>query len=269
MFFVASKIYWYFASPITFLILVGLLGALFARSRFGRGAQAASAIALLILLTAAVTPLGFLLIWPLETRFPQAPPDMPAPYGVIILGGAVNGPMTLARHQPTYDEGERVVEAAHLAQLYPQARIVFSGGNGMVLGGPSSEAEAAQMLLIQLGVDPARITLENRSRNTEENARFSAALLHPEPSQRWLLVTSAYHMPRSMGLFEKAGFNVVAYPVGFRTFPAPMEPVPWEMFPTRNLRAFELALREWMGLVAYRLTGRIDALFPGPAGKAS
>ena len=267
MFFLASKIVWIIASPITLLILIGLIGVLFARSRIGRWSQAVSAVALALLLALAVTPIGYLLLWPLENRFPQPPADMPAPYGILILGGALNGPMSLARHQATFEEGERVVEAALLAKKYPDARVVFSGGNGWVLGGPSTEAEASRQLLVDLGVDPARITLEDRSRNTDENARFSAALVHPRPSQRWLLVTSAFHMPRAMGLFEKAGFNVTAYPVAFRTVEKPAS-VSWDIYTSRTLRAVELATREWVGLVAYRLTGRIDALFPGPDDKA-
>jgi uncharacterized SAM-binding protein YcdF (DUF218 family) len=249
------------------MILVGLIGVLLARSRIGPLSQALSAIALTVLLVLAVTPLAYVLIWPLEGRFPQPPADMPAPYGILILGGALNGPMSVARNQATFEEGERVVEAALLAKRYPDARVVFSGGNGWVLGGPTSEADTARKLLIDLGVDPARITVEDRSRNTDENARFSAALLHPEPAQRWLLVTSAFHMPRSMGLFEKAGFNVTAYPVAYRTVDPLMPGMSWDIYPSRTLRVFEIAMREWIGLAAYRLSGRIDHLFPGPGEK--
>jgi uncharacterized SAM-binding protein YcdF (DUF218 family) len=268
MFFLTSKVAWIVASPITLMILVGLIGVLLARSRIGRLSQALSAIALTLLLAVAVTPLGYGLLSPLENRFPQPPPDMPAPYGILILGGALNGPMSLAHNQATFEEGERVVQAALLARRYPDARVVFSGGNGWALGEPPTEAEAVRKLLIDLGVDPARITLEDRSRNTDENARFSAALLHPEPSQRWLLVTSAFHMPRSMGLFEKAGFNVTAYPVAFRTIDPPSGGPPWDIYVSRNMRAFEIGMREWIGLLGYRLSGRIEALFPGPADKA-
>ncbi len=188
------------------------------------------------MLALIVTPVGYLLLWPLENRFPQPPADMPAPYGIIILGGALNGGMSTAHNQPVFDEGERVVVAALLAKRYPSAKILFSGGNGSLLASSSTEADEARKLLIGLGVDPARITLEDQSRNTDENARFSAALVHPEPSQRWLLVTSAFHMPRSMGLYEKAGFNVTPYPVAFRTY-GPGSTTPWNFDPARNLRA--------------------------------
>ena len=114
-----------------------------------------------------------------------------------------------------------------------------------------------------MGVDPQRITLETRSRNTDENARFTAALVHPQSDQTWLIVTSAYHMPRAMGLFRKAGFEAIAYPVDYRTVGGRRD---WRLNANlpRGLELFDLAVHEWVGLVAYRLSGRIDSFFPGP-----
>ena len=158
------------------------------------------------------------MIAPLENRFPAPPADLPPPYGIIVLGGAIDDDISRARGQTTFDEGaERLTEAAILARRYPSARIVYTGGSNSLLGRPSSEAEDARRLLVAMGVDPQRITLETRSRNTDENARFTAAIVHPEPDQTWLIVTSAYHMPRAMGLFRKAGFAAIAYPVDYRT----------------------------------------------------
>ena len=169
----------------------------------------------------------------------------------------------MARGQPVLSDGERMAVAAILAKRYPDARVIFSGGNGSLLAASSSEAQEAQKLLVELGVDPARITLEDASRNTDENARFTAKLVGPRSAQRFLLVTSAYHMPRSMGLFEKAGFNVTAFPVAFRTLGEGRDLL-WETHAPRNLETFEIAAKEWIGLVAYWATGRIENLFPGP-----
>ena len=260
MFYIASKIFWVFLSPIAFLLAVALFGALLGRSQTGR----ATAIgAILSLIAAGLTPFGLVLITPLENRFPQPPADMPAPFGIIILGGAVNGPVSKARDQVVLDEGERVVQAAVLARRYPQARIVFTGGNGLLTEWESTEAPEARRLLVELGVDPARIILEEKSLNTDQNARFTAAMLRPELSKRWLLVTSAFHMPRAMGVFRKAGFNVTAYPVAFRTL-GPGKGWQWDFDPARNLRTFEIAAREWIGLAAYWASGRTRHLFPGP-----
>jgi uncharacterized SAM-binding protein YcdF (DUF218 family) len=262
MFFIASKIFWMFLSPIAVLLMAALLGLLW-RGGSSRTGRAVALGAILILIAVAMTPLGLIVAAPLENRFPQPPPDMPSPDGILILGGAINGPVSMERGRAVFDEGERVVQAAILAKRYPQARIVFTGGSGSLIDPESTEAPEAQKLLVELGVDRARITLEDKSRNTDENARFTAAILHPEPSQRWLLVTSAFHMTRSMGIFEKAGFNVIAYPVAYRTL-GPGKGWPWEFDPGRGFRTFEIAIREWIGLTAYWATGRIDHIFPGP-----
>ncbi len=264
MFFILSKLYESFLSPIPLMLLLALAGAIltFGRAaRFGRWLAIASLLALIVI---ALTPAGRLLIAPLENRFPAPSADAPPPYGIIVLGGAIKGAESDARGQAVFDEGERVVEAAILARRYPEARIVFTGGAGSLTGaGGNHEAEQARALLVALGVDPARLTLEDQSRNTDENARFTAGLVRPKPGQRWWLVTSAFHMPRSMGLFEKAGFDVVAYPVGFRTLGAG-RPGLWSLDAGENLQTFETAAKEWVGLAVYRATGRIDRLFPGP-----
>ena len=263
MFFILSKLYEAFLSPLPLLLFLSLAGSLLSvgrTARLGRGLAIGSTLFLIVI---ALTPVGRALIAPLEDRFAAPPADAPAPYGIIVLGGAIKGPQSEARGQAVFDEGERVVEAAVLSRRYPDARIVFTGGNGSLGGGRNPEAQEAKKLLVALGVDPARVTLEENSRNTDENARFTAALVHPQPGQRWFLVTSGYHMPRSMGLFEKAGFDVVAYPVAFRTL-GPGHPLSGTLDAGENLKTFATAAKEWIGLAVYRATGRIDSLFPGP-----
>jgi uncharacterized SAM-binding protein YcdF (DUF218 family) len=264
VFFVASKVFWIFASPINLLLGAAALGLLYSRGRYKRAGRRVASAAVLILIALATTPIGLLLMAPLENRFPPPPADMPPPHGIIILGGAINDWVSRARGHTAFDEGERVVEAALLAKRYPEARIVFTGGNGSLTQPVSTEALEVRKLLTALGIDPDRITLESQSRNTDENARFTAATVHPEPSQRWQLVTSAFHMPRAMGIFENAGFDVIAYPVAYRTL-GPGNGLAYDFDPARNLRAFEIATREWIGLVIYWATGRTNHLFPGPA----
>jgi uncharacterized SAM-binding protein YcdF (DUF218 family) len=261
MFFVASKVLWFFAAPSALLILGALIGAVFSARRGGRWLAIGCLVALLIV---GDGPAGPLLIAPLEDRFPAPAADLPAPTGIIVLGGAINEAISGARRQTTFDEGgERLTEAVVLARRYSSARIIYTGGSASLIGRPSSEAEDARALLVAMGVDPQRITLETRSRNTDENARFTAALVHPEPGQRWLVVTSAYHMPRAMGLFRKAGFAAIAYPVDYRTVGGRAD---WRLEANlpRGMEIFDLAAHEWVGLIAYRLSGRIDSVFPGP-----
>jgi len=263
MFFVASKLLWFAAAPISLLMAGALVGAWFVprRAGFPRALALACSVALLFV---SVAPVGALLIEPLEDRFPPPPPDMPAPYGIVVLGGAIDDEASAARRQTVFDEGaSRLTEAAILARRYPEARLVYSGGSASLMDSRSTEGLEARKLLTALGVDPARIAIEDKSRNTDENARFTAALVHPQPGETWLVVTSAYHMPRAMGLFAKAGFSVRAYPVDYRSLGGGRD---WRFNfePARGLRLVDLAVHEWIGLIAYRLSGRIDDWFPGP-----
>ena len=263
MFFLASKLLWFAAAPVTVLMAGALVGAWFARrgARFPRALAVGCAGALLLI---GLAPVGALLIEPLEDRFPAPGADMPAPYGIVILGGAIDEEASAARGQTILDEGaSRLTEAAILARRFPDARLVYAGGSASLWRAHSTEALEARQLLVALGVEPSRIAIEDKSRNTDENARFAAALVHPQPGESWLLVTSAYHMPRAMGLFAKAGFSVRAYPVDYRSLGGGRD---WRLNhdPARGLRLFDLAVHEWIGLIAYRLSGRIDDWFPRP-----
>ncbi len=263
MFFVASKVLWFVAAPASFLLLGALAGVLFVPRKVGWPRRVAL-VCLGALLLVSVAPVGALLIEPLEDRFPPPPADMAAPYGIVILGGAIDDEASAARGQTSFDDAAaRLTEAAILARRYPSARVLYTGGSALLLNRSSSEAIEGRKLLIALGVDPARIEIEDKSRNTDENARFSAALVHPQPDQTWLVVTSAYHMPRAMGLFRKAGFAAVAYPVDYQSLGGWRD---WRPVadPVRGLRVVDLAVHEWVGLVAYRASGRIDSWFPAP-----
>ena len=208
------------------------------------------------------------MIAPLEDRFPVPSPDLPAPDGIIMLGGAIDDQVSAARGETIFDEGgERLTEAVVLAKRYPQARVVYTGGSASFTGTISTEAMQARKLMSQMGIAPERVEIEDKSRNTDENARFTAAIVHPQPSQRWMVVTSAFHMPRSMGVFEEAGFHPIAYPVAFRTRGRWADDLRLRFDPTRNLRTFEIAVHEWIGLVAYWASGRSRHLFPSPDDK--
>jgi uncharacterized SAM-binding protein YcdF (DUF218 family) len=263
VFFIASKIFWMVASPINLLLLGAFVGVLLCYGRHARFGRILAMTAILILAAAAILPVGVLLISPLENRFPEPPPDLVPPEGIIVLGGAINDPASAVRGQTIFDEGgERLTEAVILAKRYPQARIVYTSGTNSVVGGSSSEALQARKLMSQMGIASERVIIEDRSRSTEENARFTAAIVHPEPSQHWLIVTSAFHMPRAMGIFEKVGFNAIAYPVSFYTLGRWSGDLRLSFKTGRNLRAFETAVHEWIGLAAYWASGRTDHLLP-------
>jgi uncharacterized SAM-binding protein YcdF (DUF218 family) len=119
-------------------------------------------------------------------------------------------------------------------------------------------------LFESLGISKERLIMERRSRNTEENAEFSMAIAAPKAGERWLLVTSAFHMPRAVGLFRKVGFAVEAYPVDWRVG-GREDLLRFTAISLEGLDRVNVGLREWTGLAAYWATGKIDRLLPGPA----
>ena len=265
MFFPLSKVLGFLALPSNLVMLVGLVSMallLTRRKRLGQGMMIAS---LLTLAIAGWSPLGNWLMVPLEDRFPagRGAGAQDSVVGIIILGGAISPEVSGARSSVALNEAaERMTVAADLARRYPAARFVFSGGSGRLFGGPA-EADFVLPLLESFGIARERITLEGRSRNTAENARFTKELVQPKAGERWLLVTSAYHMPRSIGVFRNEGFAVDPYPVDWRTAGAGDAIRPFAAM-SAGLARTDAALHEWIGLIAYWLTGQSAALLPAP-----
>jgi uncharacterized SAM-binding protein YcdF (DUF218 family) len=264
MFYHVSKIGWFLVEPSNLLSVLALAGTLLCWTRFirvGRRLAVGSSILLLVL---GLSPVANWLILPLEMRFPV--PDLTGKQidGIIVLGGTVQERQTLAHGvMAVNDAGERVIAMADLARRYPAARVIFTGGAGVYSNAPKPEAEVVQEQLGTLGLAAGRVMIESKSLNTVENAAFSKAMVQPKQGETWLLVTSAWHMPRSVGIFRNVNWEVVAYPVDFRT-------AGWQdrtrgfSSISDGLRRSEVATREWLGLLVYRLTGKSNALFPTP-----
>ena len=253
----------FFANPGNLFFIALLVGAVLLWTparRFGRGLVL---LAALFGLFAALVPTGRYAWLALENRFP-APLELPAQVdGVVVLGGMIDPFVTRARGQLTLSDAvERLFAFAALGAKYPQAKLVFSGGSGVLGRQDATEAEALRPHLAQFGLDPARVLFEGRSRNTHENAVLTRALVQPRPEETWVLVTSAFHMPRAMGAFRQAGWTVVPYPVDYHLEPDP--PFAWGFDFLAGMGSLRAAAHEWTGLVSYRLSGRTNALFPAP-----
>ena len=267
MFFFLSKTLGTMLLPVNFLIGAGVLGAFLLSTRRAVPGRRLLAIAVLLLALCGFSPIGKLLILPLEQRFPPWDASSGAPDGIVVLGGSIDPDLSAARGRAVFTHSaDRIVATAVLARQYPNARIVFSGGSANLLFDDSAkEADYALSALEDLGVAKERLTAERLSRNTIENAEFVKAVANPKRGERWLLVTSAFHMPRSIGLFRRAGFAVEAYPVDWRA--SESRAYTFSSIALNGLERTELAMREWMGLAAYWLTGKIDKFLPGPDSK--
>jgi uncharacterized SAM-binding protein YcdF (DUF218 family) len=265
MFFVLAKILGFFALPSNVLLAFGLFGLVLQATRFARMGRALVMASLALLAVFGWTPLGNVLMLPLEQRFPAwQQGNGRAPDGVVVLGGMFDTLVSQARGDMALtDAAERVTVVAELARRYPNARIVFSGGSGRLLLQGALESELAAQMFASLAIPASRIELDERARDTLENAVFSKAIAAPKPGERWLVVTSAYHMPRSIGAFRRAGFAVEAYPVDWRTRGVVDIVRPFDAL-ADGLKRSDTAVREWIGLFTYWLSGRTSELFPGP-----
>jgi uncharacterized SAM-binding protein YcdF (DUF218 family) len=269
VFFAVSKLLAFFEEPSNVIILVGLVGLILTRTRYARWGWRLAVASLVLIALIGFLPIGRALTIALENRFPRWEEAGPPPTGIVVLGGAVSAYRLATRGQiGLTDAAERIVVVPELARKFPNAKIVYSGGDPGLFTQRGNEADVAPALFESLGVPRSRIILENRSRNTAENAAYSKALVAPKPGERWLLVTSAMHMPRAIGAFREAGFPVEAYPVDYQTNG-------WQdlrnVFGSLSggLGQLDGALHEWIGLIAYRLTGKSSALFPQPQPESS
>jgi uncharacterized SAM-binding protein YcdF (DUF218 family) len=269
MFFYLAKVLGFLLQPSTLIALLIGYGSILIWTGWARWGRRFVTFGAALLLLAGLSPLGNALILPLEDRFPRAGLDAPPPpTGFIILGGAEDRLVGAARGAPALNEAaERLVEAVLLFRRYPEALVAFSGGDAGILYKSGTEAEGAETLLTALGVPRDRLILEAKSRDTYENAAFLRDELTRKgligPGKRWLLITSAYHMPRAIGAFRQAGFEVEAWPVDYRTRGEADLTRPFDKV-SEGLRRVDVAMREWFGLFAYWLRGRSDALFPAP-----
>jgi uncharacterized SAM-binding protein YcdF (DUF218 family) len=262
--FYISKIFWGVMQPGMLLLIlvvagVGLLGTRYLRT--GRVLLLAAAI---LLVVGGLGPLSTWLILPLEDRFSRADLAGRPIDGIVVLGGSEDARVAKGRGTHALNESaERMTEAATLARRYPDAKVLFTGGSVEILSEPTVEADAAGIVLRDLGIADDRLILERKARNTAENATLAKELADPKPGQRWLLITSAWHMPRAIGLFRTAGFPVEAWPVDYRT--AGPEDA-WMLFasPVEGLRRLDFVAKEWLGLFVNWLTGRSETLLPAP-----
>jgi uncharacterized SAM-binding protein YcdF (DUF218 family) len=266
VFYVLAKVLWALLQPSSLMVAAVIAGAVLLATRWRRLARTLLWGGIAALLVGGLSPLGDLMIRPLEHRFGAADLERggPAIAGIIVLGGGADlqAPGS-AQIAGLNEAAERYTEAVALARRLPMARLVFSGGSGGLLTADPPEAETAGRLFEALGVAKDRITLEAASRDTWENALYTARLLQPKAGQRWLLVTSAWHMPRAIGCFRKAGFAVEPWPVDYRT-PRRLDLARLNASIPEGLRRIDFVAKEYVGLLAYYLAGRTDALLPGP-----
>jgi uncharacterized SAM-binding protein YcdF (DUF218 family) len=256
MFFTLSKIFWVVVQPLNALCLLALAGFAL-RLKWRRAGEGVAAGALILILLFGLLPIGPLALQWLEGRVPQAT-ELPADIdGIIVLGGAFEAAQSVRTGQlSANDDIERMFCAAALSKAHPSAKIIFTGGSGDILNQSAREGDDVRAYVALTNLT-GKILYEENSRNTYENAIFSKPLAAPEDGDGWVLITSAYHMPRALGVFEKAGWPVIPYPCGYRA--PPLRALPSA---SGNFAALTIFMREVVGLAAYYVTGKSAFLLP-------
>ena len=261
LFFWISKLAWFVIAPDSLLLLLILCVCILLWRKKYRLAQWVLGAVMFVLLIVGLFPVGQWVFYPLETRFPTNPPLPESVTGIIVLGGGEDALLSELWHQiEVGPAAERLLSFLALAKQYPQAKLVFTGGSGSLLNQEYKGASVAEMLFQEHGLDLSRLVLEDQSRNTYENAVCSKALVRPSPGETWILITTAWHMPRSVGIFRKVGWSVIPYPVDHWTRPGSLLSMDLDL--AGHLSDFKIATKEWVGLLSYYISGKTSALFP-------
>jgi uncharacterized SAM-binding protein YcdF (DUF218 family) len=249
----STSFVWLLVKPSHVLLYVAVLGVVLWPTRLGRRCRALAAV---LLVSLGILPTAAYITRPLEARF-GLPATLERVDGIVVLAGAELGTLSAAYAEPQLSEhGDRLTSFLLLANRFPQARLVHAGAGA---GSGLSQSQIARAIILGAGIAPERVLFEDRSRSTCESAQIARDLVRPAPNERWLLVTSAVHMPRSVACFRAADWAVTPYPTDFQR-----GAVPWSFGLVGNLGDFDLAAHEWIGLAYYRLRGWTRELFPQP-----
>ena len=261
LFFLISKIVWLLLSPDSLLLILILLTLVLLY--IGKNKQAKIVLTTIsgILIILSFFSIGEWLLYPLETRFPTNPRLPQQIDGIIVLSGAENSLLSSVWDQVELNAAsERDLTFLSLAKKYPTAKLIFTGGTGSLINQEYKAADVAKKLFEQQGFDTTRILFERESRNTYENVVYSKNLVKSIKNENWILITTSWHMPRSVGIFCKAGWPVIPYPVDHQTNKDNLFRINFNLID--NLQILKTAIKEGLGLFAYYLSGKTDLFFP-------
>lgn len=263
MFFELSKYLWILADPANLFLVLLVFSPVLLATRWHKGGRRLLKLLVLVGVLISTVPFSSWGFWILENRFPEMTMLPDRVDGIVVAGGIIDPGRSRDRGQPVISGAvERLVAMVKLAKHYPNAKVIFSGGAGDPSQPDLKEAHYIAPFLVDMGLKQDRILYEDRARNTAENAQITMKIAQPKEGETWLLVTSAFHMPRAMGTFRKAGWRIEAYPVDYNTSPN----FKWQFFFNFSSGLMKVShfAHEVVGLIVYKVTGRSQSFFPKP-----
>lgn len=260
--FLISKIFWLVAQPLSFSFFAAGVGLLATAAGLRRLGGFLGGLGALVLFVSLFTTAGPSALQTLEDRFARPSPPPASLSCIVVLGGAFENEVMAGRGGTEFNQAaDRFIETVALAKRYPEARILVSGGDGSFSGAYAGDAEASRSFFAALDLADERLIREEESRTTFENARNTRELLAANGLSNCALVTSAFHMPRSVGLFRALDIPVIPWPTDYRTSGKLGLGFDFTQ-PSLNAQLTTTAMREWIGLLAYYLAGRTSSVLP-------
>ncbi len=254
IFFWISKLAWLLIAPDSFLILLVLFGTWLLWKQKLKWAKRIFTVLSLAVLIIGLFPVGEWLLYPLESKYRENP-DLGDVDGIVVLSGAISPSRSFIWKQTILNNAaERIITSVVLSKKYPDAKLVFTGGSGSMIDKQHKHADAAKVFYQQQGLDTSKIIFESESRNTYENIILTKKLVKPKENEHWVVITTGWHMPRSMGIFCKAEWKVTPYPVDFRSKPESLFRIDWGF--AGHLSNLTTGVKEWIGYISYSFTGK-------------
>tara|TARA_E500000178_G_C16826070_1_gene663820 strand:- start:67 stop:849 length:783 start_codon:yes stop_codon:yes gene_type:complete len=260
MSFYLSKILWLILNPFNIFILINFLIIILYVLSFRRLSITIFVINFLFLIIISILPIGNYLIYQIEKEY-HSNTEIPENIdGILILGGATDALMFKEYGQISLNgSAERLVESVDIIRKHQNAKVIFSGGSGVLNRPDLGHSDVAKFFYKKMGLDTNRLIFENSSRNTYENILFSKKIIIPKKNEKWLLITSASHMKRAQLVAEKNNWNFIPYAVDFKNLKN--FKFIFNLNLLSNINSFQQGSHEWLGLVSYYLMGRTSKIF--------
>jgi len=259
MSFYLSKFLWLIINPFNILIFLLLVTIFFLFLKKNKLMYFFLSLFLIVLVSFGIFPLGKFLIYKLEKNYHNEIILPDKVDGLLILGGATNPFLSDEYNQINLNDSvERLVESITLIKKYTEATIIFTGGSGSIHNPKMDHARIAKQFFVQVGLDTDKMIFENKSRNTYENILYSKNIVKPKKNEKWIVITSAFHMNRAIFIGEKNDWALIPYAVDF------FQPKKFKYRPNlsllNNFNQMQRGSHEWIGLMAYYLMGRTSRI---------